>query len=208
MWDSPLAYGALLVVGAIARWRSADAPARRVATIVMLSSLVYFTLRLSLYQLAWVDIFVAIFWLAAQRRDNIWLDAALVCGAYALTAGWLASSLEWAFLYMIFPAHLVELQVQYFLPFILAKIPLLLVLALVVAGRRPTRRLMQLLLAYTALRFVAAWAMRLGGGFGADIWPFAEQGIYLTTFVIALIVWGSQTAPDRPAPTEATEAIA
>lgn len=191
-WDSPFAYGALLVAGLIALWQSRDAAARRVAQVVILSALVYFTLRLSLFQLAWIDLFVGALWLVARRRDNAWVDAVIVCGTYALTSGWLASSLEWGFLYTIFPAHLVELQVQYFLPFILAKLPLLLVLALVVAGRRPTRRFVQILIAYTALRFVAAWVMRLGGASGADIWPLAEQGMYLTTFVIAAVLWGCQ----------------
>ena len=200
VWDSPIAYAALLVAGSAALWTSRDAGARRVATIAILSALIYFTLRLSLFQLAWIDIFLGALWLLARRRDNAWVDALIVCGAYALTAGWLASSLEWGFLYTLFPAHLVELQVQYFVPFILAKLPLLLVLALVIAGRRPTRRFVQVLLAYTGLRFATAWMLRLGGASGADVWPLAEQGIYLTTFVIAAVVWGSQRqTPAMPA---------
>lgn len=190
VWDHPAACGLVFAAAAIAMWRNTGPASRRMALIVMLQSLMYFTLRLPLYQLAWVDLFFGALWLIARNRDDIWVDALVITGAFTLTCGWLASSLEWSFLYGIFPAHLVELQVQYFLPFILAKIPLLLVLSLVVIGRTPTRRLVKLLLAYTALRFGAAWILRLAGASGADLWPLVEQGMYLATFVVAAIAWG------------------
>ena len=189
VWDSPIAFGALLVAGIIAAVKSSDEPARRAATVVVLSALVYFTLRLPLHQLAWLDLFLAAVWLLATQRDDAWMDALIVGGGYALTSGWVASGLEWGFLYTVFPAHLVELQVQYFLPFILAKLPLVLGLTLVVTGRRPSRRLVQVLLIYTGLRVTGAWLLRLSGAAGVEIWPLAEQGIYLTTFVLATVVW-------------------
>ena len=192
VWDHPLAFAIMLSAGCLALWRSCDAAARRVAIIVILQSLVYFTLRLPLYQLAWIDLFFAALLLAARARDNVWIDVIMITGTFTLTCGWLASSLEWSFLYSIFPAHLVELQVQYFGPFILAKIPLLLVLAHVIIGRTPTRRTAKLLFAYTALRFAWAWVLRLAGAPGADLWPLAEQGMYLATFVVAAVAWGWQ----------------
>ncbi len=189
VWDSPLAYAALLGAGVLTFVRGRAAADRRLAAVVILSSLLYFTLRLPLFQLAWIDLFLCGVWLLALDRDDKWSDALIVTGSFALTSGWLASGLEWGFLYAFFPAHLVELQVQYFLPFILAKLPLLLVLSLVVAGRRPTRRLVEVLLLYTGSRFALAWALRLGGADAVEIWPLAEQGMYLTTFLLAGVVW-------------------
>ena len=192
VWDHPAASGILIAAGIVALWRSRDPASRRVAHIVILQSLIYFTLRLPLYQLAWIDLFFAALLLIARERDNLWVDVLTVTGTFTLTCGWLASTLEWSFLYTVFPAHLVEMQVQYFGPLILAKIPLLLVLAYVIIGRVPTRRLAKLLLAYTALRFAAAWILRLSGAPGADLWPLAEQGMYLATFVVAAVAWGWQ----------------
>ena len=42
----------------------------------------------------------------------------------------------------------------------------------------------------TALRFATVWGMRLSGASMAAIWPIAEQGAYLTTFVAAIVAWG------------------
>ncbi len=190
VWDHPLAAAAVLLAAGAAYAAADDASARRLALVVALQALVYFTLRLPLYQLAWIDLFLGAGWLVFQTRDDAWTDALLVSGAYTLTCGWLASSLEWGFLYTMFPAHLVELQVQYFLPVIVAKIPLLLILAIVVTGRGATRRLATLLLAYGAVRLAAAWGMRLAGASGAEVWPLAEQAAYVATFSTAVIAWG------------------
>ncbi|MEO7998230.1 MAG: alkaline phosphatase family protein [Gemmatimonadaceae bacterium] len=197
VWDHAAACGIVLLAGLIALWTTENASSRRMALIVILQSLIYFTLRLPLYQLAWIDLFFAALFLIARRRDDAWVDALIITGAFTLTCGWLASSLEWSFLYSIFPAHLVELQVQYFLPFILAKIPLVFLLAFVVIGRTPTRRVAKLLFAYTALRFGSAWILRLTGASGANLWPLAEQGMYLATFVIAAITWGWQVRAEK-----------
>ena len=192
VWDHPAASALLVTAGAIALWRSRDRASRRIAQIVILQSLLYLTLRLPLYQLAWIDLFCAALLLIAREHDNAWVDVLIVTGTFTLTCGWLASSLEWSFLYTVFPAHLVEMQVQYFGPLILAKIPLLLVLACVIIRRTPGRRVVTLLLAYTALRFAGAWILRLSGAPGADLWPLAEQGMYLATFVVAAVAWGWQ----------------
>lgn len=193
VWDHPAACGTVLLAGCVAWWRSTDAAYRRMAAIAILQALIYFTLRLPLYQLAWIDLFFGALFLIARNRDDAWIDTLIITGTFTLTCGWLASSLEWSFLYNLFPAHLVELQVQYFGPFILAKIPLLLVLAFIVIERTPSRRTTKLLFAYTALRFGAAWILRLAGASGANLWPLAEQGMYLATFVVAAVAWGWQT---------------
>lgn len=189
VWDHPAACGAVLLAGLVTLWRATDAAHRRMALIVIVQVLIYFTLRLPLYQLAWIDLFFGALLLIARDRDDAWVDTLIITGTFTLTCGWLASSLEWSFLYNLFPAHLVELQVQYFGPFILAKIPLLFVLGFIVIERTPSRRSAQLLLAYTALRFGAAWILRLAGASGADLWPLAEQGMYLATFVVAAVAW-------------------
>ena len=114
----------------------------------------------------------------------------LVGGAWTLACGTLAGNLEWGFLYTLFSAYVVELEVQWFLPFILAKIPLLLVLTLVVARRAPDRALAQVVMTMAALRFASVWIMRLAGAPTVELWPLAEQGAYLSTFVIAVVAWG------------------
>lgn len=207
VWDHAAACGLVLALGVFFAIRSNDVTSRRMAHIAILQALIYFTLRLPLYQLAWIDLFFGALWLASRNRNDAWVDALVISGTFTLTCGWLASSLEWSFLYGVFPAHLVELQVQYFLPFILAKIPLLFVLAFVVIERTPAKRTVKLLLAYTALRFAAAWILRLAGASGADLWPLAEQGMYLATFVVAAVAWGWQrratTAPQSHVETNA-----
>jgi hypothetical protein len=189
VWDSPLAGAALLVAGIVAFVRAGDESARRAGAMAQLCALVYFTLRAPLYHLAWIDLFLLAVWIVARRRDDVWTDALIITGAFTLTSGWLDSGLEWGFLYTIFPSHLVEFEVQYFVPLILAKLPLLLVLAMTVAGRLPSRRFAIVLLAYAAFRFAGAWLMRMGGASGADIWPMAEQGMYVTAFVMAVLGW-------------------
>ncbi|HEX7939045.1 MAG TPA: alkaline phosphatase family protein, partial [Gemmatimonadaceae bacterium] len=111
VWDSPVACGVLFAAGLVALVRYSDAPGRRSAAVVLLSSLLYFTLRVPLYQLAWIDLFLAAVWALTTQRDDVWTDVLIVSGCYTLTSGWLASGLEWGFLYTLFPAHLVELQV-------------------------------------------------------------------------------------------------
>ncbi|MEK7401489.1 MAG: alkaline phosphatase family protein [Gemmatimonadota bacterium] len=193
VWDSPIAFAILVGLGVSSWWRRRDPDVRRLSAIVVLSALMHFTLRAPLYHLAWIDLFLGALWVVSRRWDNAWTDALVVSGSFALASGWLASGLEWGFLYTVFPAYLVELQVQYFLPFILAKLPIPLVLALVVIGRAPTRRFVEVVMLYAGLRFVAAWVMRLGGAAGVEIWPLAEQGIYLTTFLIAAVLWNRRT---------------
>lgn len=190
VWDHPVTYGAVALAALAFRLRATDAAARRVASIAAIEALVYFTCRLPLFELAWLDLFLGALWLVARTRDDAWRDALIVTGAFTFTSTWLQSGLEWGFLYTLFPAHLVELQVQYFLPFIVAKLPLVLVLALCVAGAAPSRRFVRVLLAYVALRFAAAWAMKMAGASAIDIWPLAEQGAYLSTFAGAALAWG------------------
>ncbi|MGV3708349.1 MAG: hypothetical protein ACO1Q7_05865 [Gemmatimonas sp.] len=212
VWDHPASTGLLLLAGlsALALVRATDV--RRMALIAVLQSLLYFTLRLPLYQLAWIDLYLVALYLVARNRSSAGVDMLTIMASFTLTCGWLASSLEWGFLYTVFPAHLVELQVQYFGPFILAKIPLLMLLSLVVAGQQPTRRFVSLLLLYAALRFAAAWTLRLLGASGADLWPLAEQGMYLATFVVAAVTWGwtarvrTKSELQTPSPTAAPHA--
>lgn len=192
VWDHPAACAIVVATGVAALFNSRNPATRRMAHIAIAQALLYFTLRLPLYQLAWIDLFLAAVLLVARDRDNIWVDMLIVTGTFTLTCGWLASSLEWGFLYTVFPAHLVELQVQYFGPFILAKIPLLLVLTYIVIGRTPTRRAVAVLFTYTALRFAAAWVLRLLGAPGAELWPLAEQGMYLAAFLVAAVAWSWQ----------------
>jgi hypothetical protein len=179
VWDSPVSCFALLAAGVVALVKGSDGAERRVARIVILP----------IFQLAWMDLFIASVWLVTRERDGAGTDTLIVTGSFALTSGWLASGLEWGFLYALFPAHVVERQVQYFIPFILAKIPLVLVLTLAAIGRRPGRRLIEVLMMYAGVRFGLAWILRLGGAPSVEIWPLAEQAIYLTTFVLAGVVW-------------------
>lgn len=190
VWDHVLACAFVAVAGVIALLRASTSTEKRIAQIVVLQALIYFTLRLPLYQLAWIDLFLAALYLLARTHKGVGFDALLVTGTFALTCGWLATSLEWGFLYTLFSADTIEKHVQLFAPFILAKIPLVLVLALVVVDRVPTKRLVAVLFAYTALQFAGAWFLRLAGASGAELWPLAEQGMYLSTFVVAAVAWG------------------
>jgi hypothetical protein len=190
VWDHPAAYGAAALAALVLRMRAHDAPGRRLGTLACLQALVYFTLRLPLFALAWLDVFLLALWLLARARDDAWRDAVVVTGAFAFTSTWLPSGLEWGFLYTLFPAHLVELQVQYFLPFIVAKLPLVLILAVVVTRTAPSRRFLRVLLAYVAVRFAAAWIMRVAGAPATEIWPLAEQGAYVCIFAAAATAWG------------------
>lgn len=176
-------------------WRWArDEGMRRLALLALLQLLLYFTLRLPIYLYPWIDLFLLAAAVgsahAVATRHPVLRDIALVTGAWTLACGTLAGNLEWGFLYSLFPAYLVELEVQWFLPFIVAKIPLLLLLTLVAARRPPDRALLQVAMCVTALRFATVWGMRLSGASMAAIWPIAEQGAYLTTFVAAIVAWG------------------
>ncbi|MDQ8153808.1 MAG: hypothetical protein P3B98_04015 [Gemmatimonadota bacterium] len=201
--------GVIVVLAALASWRVRSAWGRRLAQIVLLQTLVYFTLRLPLYLFALADLYLAatfLFSRLARRtgdaRHAAALDAWIGLGAYTVTCGWIAGSIEWGFLYRLAPAHLVELQVQWFLPFILAKIPLFLLLTLRVADRPPSRATVQAVMVFAALRFTAVWCMRLAGAPTVEIWPLAEQGGILAVFVAALVatsVWpaGAQMTSNR-----------
>lgn len=199
--------GTIVVLAALTWWRAREAPTRRLAQIVLLQTLVYFTLRLPLYLFAVADLVLLATHLLAQgvrrsgdARLHAALDAWIGLGAYTVTCGWLAGSIEWGFLYAFAPAHLVELQVQWFLPLILAKIPLFFLLSLRVAGSAPSRATVQVVMLLAALRFAAVWGMRLSGAPTVEIWPLAEQGGILATFVAAAVaggIWFSAT-PHHP----------
>lgn len=193
VWDVPAAFIAVIAVALVALAWSRRGEAHRLALVVFGYAALYFTLRLPIYEYAWVDFFVLAVWLANRAAPGPWLDALVICGAFTLTSVWLPSGLEWGFLYGIFPAYVIELQVGWFVPFILLKLPLLLLVTWWVAGSGPTRRFVGLMFAYAGIRFVGVWIVRLAGGTGAQVWPMAEQGIYLTTFVIAT-VWAYRRA--------------
>lgn len=205
--SSAAAIAGIVALAAILCWRSRTPALRRLALIVMLQTLVYFTLRLPLYLYAVADLYLAATWLLARyaarsgdARRAAALDVWIGLGAYVVTCGWTAGSLEWGFLYTFAPAHLVELQVQWFLPLIVAKIPLFLLLAIRVAGRAPERATVQAVMLLAAVRFSAVWIMRLAGAPTVEIWPLAEQGGILAIFVAALVAGGvwSRTAPHEP----------
>ena len=198
--ERPLILGVMVLVALVVQ-RARDEAHRRLALIALLQLLLYFTLRLPIYLFPWVDGFLLAAAVVGRRSLPATLtvvrDVGLVGGAWALACGLLAGNLEWGFLYLLFPAHLVELQVQWFLPFILAKIPLLLLLTLVVARRTPDRALGEVVLVMAGWRFVAVWVARLGGVPTADVWPVAEQGAYLATYVVAVMAWGWHVTAGR-----------
>lgn len=171
---------------------------RRLLLSVFGYAVVYFTLRLPLYEYAWIDLFFAAVLLARRYGDARWTDALVISGTFTLTSVWLSGGIEWGFLYGFLPAYVVELQVIWFLPLILLKIPMLLVLGAWLTDARPSRGFVIAMLAYTGLRFAAVWIVRLAGGSGAEMWPLAEQGMYLVTFAIAA-VWMYRTAGNHGA---------
>jgi hypothetical protein len=187
VWDRPALFIAAIAITALTLFRFRAGAHRRVALVAFGYAVLYFTLRLPLYQYAWVDFFMVAVWLAGRAAPGAWLDALVITGAFALTSVWLPSGLEWGFLYGIFPAYVVELQVGWFVPFILLKIPMLLVLTWWATDTRPSRRFVALMFVYAGVRFVGVWVVRLAGGTGAGEWPMAEQGMYLTTFAIATV---------------------
>ncbi len=196
VWDVPSVYLAAIGLSIIAciAWR---ARARgRLALVAFGFSALYFTLRLPLYEYAWIDLFLVAVALAARSADARWTDALVMTGAFTLTSVWLNGGLEWSFLYGLLPAYVIELQVGWFLPMILLKLPLLLFLVWWTTGTRPSREFVSLMLAYAGLRFIGVWGVRLGGGSGAEMWPLAERGMYLLTFVIAA-VWYHRTDQQR-----------
>ena len=209
VWDSPVSCAALFAAGAFATVRSADAGARAAGRLAAGLALFWFTARLPLYQLAWVDLFLATVAAIARAGDDAWVDALIVLGAFGLSVTWLPSGLEWGFLYTMFPAHLVELEVQYFVPFIVAKLPLLLLVAMMAAGRRPTQRLAAIGAVAAAAHLAVAWAMRLGGASGAESWPLVERGLYLCVFAAAIIGWGwaAGASAVTPSPASAAEVL-
>ena len=197
VWDYPALYIAAIALAAAALFKYRTGALHQLALVAFGYSALYFTLRLPLYEYAWVDLFILAVWLASRTAPGASLDALIMTGAFALTCVWLPSGLEWGFLYGLFPAYLVELQVGWFVPAILLKLPLLLLLTWWATGTRPTRRFIALILIYAGIRFVGVWIVRLTGGSGAQLWPMAEQGIYLTVFAMAAVVAGSTPSTDK-----------
>ncbi len=186
--DSSPVYIAAIVLAAAALWKFRSGELHQLALVTLGYAALYFTLRLPLYEYAWVDMFIFAVWLASRTASGAWLDTLVMSGAFALTCVWLPSGLEWGFLYGLFPAYVVELQVGWFVPAILLKLPLLLLLTWWATDTRPTRQFVALILTYAAIRFVGVWLVRLAGGSGATVWPMAEQGVYLIVFVTAAAV--------------------
>ena len=196
IFDRPLVVLLLVLVAAAGAVLPRDERYRAVSRLTLLQLLVIATLRVPLYLYAWLDVAVlAVVLIASHARvlaRPALRDAGIILAAYACTIGWVPGGIEWSFLYTLFPAHLVELEVQRFLPFIMAKIPLVLIMLLVATGRRPDRGLAQVILLMLGLRFVAIWTMGLAGAPTVELWPLAEHGAYLATFVVAVIAWGWQ----------------
>ena len=193
VWDFPAAFLAVIALALVALVRFRSGGSRRLALLTFGYATLYFTLRLPIYEYAWLDFFVLAVWLSSRAAPGPWHDALVICGAFTLTSVWLPSGLEWGFLYGLFPAYVIELQVGWFVPFILLKLPLLLLVTWWAVDAGPSRRFVGLMFAYAAIRFVGVWIVRLTGGTGAQVWPMAEQGIYLTTFAIAT-VWAYRRA--------------
>jgi len=185
--DYPVAFITVMIVALLALTRFRSGAAHRMALLVFGYAALYFTLRLPIYEYPWVDFFVVAVWLASRAAPGPWLDALVISGAFTLTSVWLPSGLEWGFLYGIFPAYVIELQVGWFVPVILLKLPLLLLITWWAAGATPTKRFVGLMFACMAIRFAGVWMVRLSGGTGSQVWPLAEQGIYLSTFVAATV---------------------
>jgi len=208
VFDQPLLVIALLVAAAVGTVLPRARAHRDLARLALLQLLVLATLRVPLYLYAWLDlVLLALFLVAEQPRlvaRPALRDAIIVLAAYSCTIGWVPGGLEWSFLYTAFPAHLVELEVQRFLPLIMAKIPLVLVLFLVATRRVPDRALAQVLMLMMGLRFAAIWSLGLLGAPTVQIWPLAEHAAYLATFVVAVVAWGWQSRATRdrhlPAP--------
>lgn len=187
VWDHPAAYLVAIAAAIAARWLCQGAAARRLALATFGYAALYFTLRLPLYEYAWIDFFLVAVLLARRYAEPRWTDALVISGTFTLTSVWLGGGLEWGFLYGLLPAYVVELHVIWFLPLILLKIPLLLLLVFWLTRTFPSRAFVIAMLGYTGLRFAAVWAVRLAGGTAIAMWPLAEQGMYLVTFSIATV---------------------
>jgi hypothetical protein len=187
VWDHPAFFLAAIAIAVVALVRSSPGESRQTALITVGYAALYFTLRLPLYEYAWIDLFLVAVLVARRSADARWTDALVISGAFTLTSVWLSGGLEWSFLYGLLPAYIVELHVAWFLPLILLKLPLLLLLVWWITDATPTGGFVRMMLAYTGLRFIAVWAVRLGGGSGVEMWPFAERGMYLLTFAIATV---------------------
>jgi hypothetical protein len=196
VFDKPLILGALVVVAIAASFVPRQREHRDLSRLALMQLLVYATLRVPLYLLAWLDLVLLTAYLLAQQPRLVarpaLRDALIVLAAYSCTIGWVPGGLEWGFLYQMFPAHLVELEVQRFLPLILAKIPLVLLLFLTVTRRAPDRALAQVVMLMMGLRLGAVWTLSLAGAPTVQLWPLAEHGAYLATFVVAVVAWGWQ----------------
>ncbi len=190
VWDYPAVYIVAIIISALALLKFRTGQLHQLALVAFGYSVLYFTLRLPLYEYPWVDMFILAVLLASRAARGPWLDALVITGAFALTSLWLPSGLEWGFLYGLFPAYVIELQVGWFVPAILLKLPLLLLLTFWATNTRPSRRFIALLLTYAGIRLTGVWLVRLAGAPGAEVWPLAEQGLYLTTFAVAAVWLG------------------
>lgn len=194
VFDQPLLLMSLLMLATVGAFAPRERAYRDLARLALLQMLVYATLRLPLYLFAWLDlVLLATYALARHPRlasQAAMRDALIVLAAYSCTIGWVPGGLEWGFLYTMFPAHLVELEVQRFLPLILAKLPLVLLLFLTVTRRAPDRALAQVVMLMLGIRLAAVWMLGLAGAPTVELWPLAEHGAYLSTFVVAVVAWG------------------
>lgn len=198
VWDIPALSISSLVLTAVgmiyARYRHDTALLRAfVASFVYL--LLYYTVRLPIYQLLWIDLFLLVAALTHARVPTFVFNAFLLIGAFTLTSLWLSTGLEWGFLYGLAPAFTLERHILWFLPLIAAKIPLLLLLVAATTSWRPDAEFMWFAFIYCGLRFIAAWTARVFGANTADVWPIAEQALYLVPFVIAAFATRSTARP-------------
>lgn len=190
VWDIPaLSIGsvAIAALGMIYAHYRNDTPLFRTFAATFVYLLLYYTVRLLIYQLLWIDLFLMVVALAYIRVPKLVLDTVVLIGAFTLTSLWLSTGLEWGFLYGLAPAFTLERHILWFLPLIAAKIPLLLLLVAATTSWRPDAEFIWFAFIYCGLRFLAAWSARLFGANTADVWPVAEQALYLVPFIIAAL---------------------
>lgn len=180
------AWACVAASAAAAAWLATrrDPAQRPLALAVLLMTLHTVVTRVSLYQVAWFDLFLLAVVLARQVRPP-WRDALIAAGAFGLACGWNPGGLEWGVLYEFAPAYLVELRIEWFLPLIVAKLPLALLVTCAVAQRRPDRALAGVFVIAAAATVAVSWAARLIGADGVTVWTIAERALYLGVFAAA-----------------------